>query len=305
MRVDVLRRWSGTLAILALVLGLSAASCGGGSDGGSATPGPDGGDGGDGDGDGGPPAITAGQVIFYNNCAFPVTLFMNGTSQGQIAKGGGQLSLAVSSLTQGGANVFMPYPDLTDEQCPAAYCDGWTDLGGTPGTVQREGFMWEGDDRRYATYCNPNLSGRGICAQQMNCCGSNMVQDGTYGTTFELTPNGGSGNDYVDLSTNYGSGPMSPPALCDGSNGDDCVTKAANIFFNLPIKWNTNQTCYFSSKQQEVDGSQCFEVSCAAAYQFPIDDKQTACASSSSNGYLVQYCPTGSSVPTMPSVEPD
>lgn len=294
MRVKSLWHLRGAQAALTLAFCASASCSGGGGDGtGMASPGPVG-------GDGDPPAISAGQAIFYNTCPFPVTLLWNGSSQGQIAPTGGQLSLAISSLNQGDANVFMPYPDLSATDCPAAYCDGWTALGGVPGTMQREGYMWEGDNLGYATYCNPNLSGRGICAQQMNCCGPGMVQDGTYGTTFELTPNGGGGNDYVDLSTNYGSGPTSPPALCNGSNPDNCVSAAANIFFNLPIQWSTNQTCTFSSMGTQVTGAQCFEVSCPAAYQFPVDDKQTSCPSGSSNGYLVQFCPSGSSVPSVP-----
>ena len=74
--------------------------------------------------------------------------------------------------------------------------------------------MWDSPNDTYAAYCNPNLSGRGICALQQNCCGPGMVQDGTFGTTWEFTPNGGGGNDYPDLSTNYGTGPTTPPNLC-------------------------------------------------------------------------------------------
>jgi len=59
-----------------------------------------------------------------------------------------------------------------------------------------------------------------------------MVQDGTFGTHFEFTPKGTLANDFVNLSTNYGSGPRSPPKLCDGPNVDpnDCMAKAAVIF---------------------------------------------------------------------------
>jgi hypothetical protein len=220
-----------------------------------------------------------------------------------LAANGGQVSVPVSSFNQGGQNVVMPYPNTTAAQCPAAYCDGWTALGGPPGTTQRQGFMWEGANATYAAYCNPNLSGRNICALQMNCCGPGMVQDGTFGTTWEFTPNGAGSNDYPDLSTNYGSGPMSPPHLCPyPQDPNDCVSVAANIFFNVPIKWstNTNMPCSFTSAGRRVTSLQCLTAGCPDAYQHPTDDKQCACSSSSNRGYLVEFCPPGSSMPAPP-----
>jgi hypothetical protein len=63
-----------------------------------------------------------------------------------------------------------------------------------------------------------------------------MVQDGTFGTHFEFTPKGTLANDFVNLSTNYGSGPRSPPKLCDGPNVDpnDCVA-TLSFFYNVRI----------------------------------------------------------------------
>jgi hypothetical protein len=246
--------------------------------------------------------ITAGQVTFVNNCAVSLTLKSTGGPQlGTLAANGGQTSVAVSSFNQGGANVVMPYPNTSAAQCPAAYCDGWTALGGPPGTTQRQGFMWEGGNVGYAAYCNPNLSGRGICAQQQNCCGPGMVQDGTFGTHWEFTPNGGNGLDYPDLSTNYGSGPTSPPHLCPyPQDPNDCVSAAANIFFNVPIKWTTNMACSFTSAGTQVMGLECLTVSCPDAYQHPTDDKQCACSSSPNRGYLVEFCPSGSPLPPTP-----
>ena len=237
----------------------------------------------------------AGQIKFVNACKFGLTLKSTGPQIGPLGAGG-QTSLAISSFNPGGQNVIMAYPNLTDNQCPN--CDGWTDLGGVPGTKQREGWMWEGKDAKYAAYCNPNLSGRSICAQQHNCCGTQMVQDGTFGTHFEFTPKGMPTNDFVNLSTNYGSGPHSPPKLCGpGVSPADCVTKAANIFYNVPIAWTTNLDCSFTTKGIKVKGGKCFGVNCPDAYQYPTDDKQVTCPVNASRGYVVTYCPAGSKMP--------
>lgn len=245
-----------------------------------------------------PAAITPGMITFSNACAASLTLMSNRAVIGTLAANGGQLSLALSSLVKGSANVFMPYPNLTAEQCPAAFCDGWTALGGAPGTIQREGYMWQAPNLAYAAYCNPNLSGRGICALQQNCCGPGMVQDGTFGTTWELTPDAGS-LDYPDLSTNYGYGPMDPPYLCP-DHPDDCVDAAANIFFNVPIRWSSNMICSCTSAGTMVMCRQCLGVACPDAYQHPTDDKQCACASSAARGYLVELCPEGAALPPPP-----
>ena len=239
---------------------------------------------------------TAGQVKFVNSCKYSLTVNSTGP---QIAKlgAGESKSIPISSFNQGGQNRIIVYPNLSDNQCPN--CDGWTDLGGAPGTKQREGWMWEGNDAKYAAYCNPSLSGRNICALQKNCCGTGMVQDGTFGTHFEFTPKGTPSNDFVNLSTNYGSGPHSPPKLCGtaGANPDDCVDKAAVIFYNVPIQWTTNENCSFTTKGTQVKGGKCLAASCPDAYQHPTDDKQVACSVSPSRWYVVTYCPSGSSMP--------
>ena len=240
-------------------------------------------------------AQDAGQVKFVNSCSYSLTFNSTGPQIGTLAPGASK-SIPISSFNQGGQNRIIPYPNLSDNECPN--CDGWTDLGGPPGTTQREGWMWEGKDAKYAAYCNPSLSGRGICAQQHNCCGKGMVQDGTFGTHLEFTPNAG-GVDFVNLSTNYGSGPHSPPKLCgsSGANPDDCVDKAAVIFYNVPIQWTTNQNCNFTTKGIQVKSGKCFAANCPDAYQHPTDDKQVGCPVSPSRGYVVTYCPAGSSMP--------
>jgi hypothetical protein len=237
----------------------------------------------------------AGQVKFANSCKYSLTVNSTGPQIGTLAPGA-QKSIAISSFNQGGQNRIIVYPNLADNQCPN--CDGWTDLGGPPGTKQREGWMWEGNDAKYAAYCNPSLSGRGICALQHNCCGKGMVQDGTFGTHFEFTPKGTPTNDFVNLSTNYGSGPHNPPKLCgNGVDPNDCVDRAAVIFYNVPIAWTTNLDCSFTNKSTKVKGGQCLGASCPDAYQHPTDDKQVACSVNPNRGYVVTYCPSGSNMP--------
>jgi hypothetical protein len=238
-------------------------------------------------------AQDAGLVKLVNSCKYSLTFNSTGPQIGKLAAGD-QKSIAISSFNQSAQNRIIAYPNLTDNECPN--CDGWTDLSGPPGTTQRQGWMWEGNDAKYAAYCNPSLSGRDICRQQHNCCGAGMVQDGTFGTHFEFTPNAG-GNDFVNLSTNYGSGPHSPPNLCPKGGPDDCVDKAAVIFYNVPIEWTTNLNCSFTKKGTQVKGGKCFAASCTDAYQHPTDDKQVACPVNAARGYVVTYCPAGSSMP--------
>ncbi len=238
---------------------------------------------------------TAGTVTFTNSCAYSLTLLSNGQKIGTLAAKNGKMNKPISSFINAGANVIMAYPNLGAGQFPD--CDKWTDLGGAPGTTQREAWMWEGSNTKYAAYCNPNLSGPGICALQRNCSGPGMVQDGTFGTHWEFTPGGGGSNDYVNLSTNAGSGPHSPPNLCPKGGPDDCVVAAANIFYNVPIAWTTNQACSFTGKKTQVKGLRCTSVDCADAYQHPTDDKQAGCPASAARSYTVAYCPSGSSMP--------
>jgi len=247
------------------------------------------------------PDIVAGQILFVNHCVVELTLLSDRAPLATLEPTRGRYRLAISPLPVGSPNIIQPFPNVTDAQCPAAYCDGWTALGGVPGKTQREGWMWQGDNVTYAAYCNPNLSGRNICAMQKNCCGSGMVQDGTFGTTWEFTPGHGGGNDFVDLSTNFGTGPRTPPSLCGpGVNPDNCVTKAANIFFNVPVRWSSSSDCSCTTNGTMVASRQCLEADCPDAYQYPTDDKQCACSASPSRGYLVEFCPSGSSMPDPP-----
>ena len=281
---------TGRLAAVAVLM--LAAACGGGS--GTKSVGPD--------PDVDSPTIVAGSVTFVNSCAVPLSFHSSGPAIPKLSPGGSSntVKIPIAQFNQGSQNVIIPYPDTSDAQCPADFCDGWTALGGEPGTEQREGSMWDSPNDKYAAYCNPNLSGRNICAQQMNCCGPGMVQDGTFGTLWEFTPKGIGDNDYPNLSTNYGTGPTTPPNLCPTGGPNNCVSAAANIFFNVPLRWTTNQPCWFTSQNKQVTGLQCFTADCSDAYQFPIDDKQCSCPWSAQRGYLVEYCPAGSLMPATP-----
>src|SRR5271170_2143021 len=86
----------------------------------------------------------AKQVTLTNSCSYSLTLLSNGVKKGTLAAKGGRMTLDISSLIQNGANVFIAYPNLPANQAPD--CDKWTDLGGVPGTKQREAWMWEGAD---------------------------------------------------------------------------------------------------------------------------------------------------------------
>ena len=244
-------------------------------------------------------APISADVEFVNSCTQPLNLLQAGANPKVLKtlQPGDTFTMPISAFSQAGANLIIPYPYLPASACPD--CDQWTALGGAPGTKQREGFMWESPNQKFAAYCNPALSGRGICAQQKNCCGPGMVQDGTFGTHWEFTPNTPQG-DFVNLSTNYGSGPNSPPTLCSapGADPNDCVSEAANIFYNVPVQWSTGQTCSFTTQGKQVQGLECVKVSCPDAYQHPTDDKQATCPGTDPRRtYKVEYCPSGHPLP--------
>lgn len=253
-----------------------------------------------------PAVVAPGMLTFVNNCPVDLTLYTSPTlptPPPPLAANGGQTSVSISTLNAGGSYFVIPYPNLSADQCPD--CDDWTALDPappTPAAVQREGWMWLGTNAIFAAYCNPNLSGRGICALQNNCCGPGMVQDGTFGTRFEFSPNAFAGNDFVNLSTNFGTAPCDPPPLCGSAGADpnNCVAVGASIFFNVPVNWTTNSACSYTTRGTRVTGLQCVTVDCPDAYQYPTDDKQCACSSGSERGYVVQYCPARSSMPSPP-----
>lgn len=262
-----------------------------------------------------PPTPVPGQLILYNNCAndlkimSPTSSAINGTTLLSTAN----ISYPTSggTLLQNAPNTFMVAPITTDSQCQAIACQNWTDI---QAAGQREGYMWENNTPSgnnnlvYAAYCQPTNAAANQCTTTTGtpCCGSQMNYDKTFGTTFEITPYGGTNlnQDFVDISTNYGSGPTTPPALCNGPsptpnptpNPNNCVTASANIFFNVPVQvtMTSGNSCNFPQGGTNLI---CTAVSCTDAYQYPEDNKQVACPSGTT-GYVVTFCPSGYPLPT-------
>lgn len=272
---------------------------------------------------GAPPEPVDGQLTIYNNCSTPIKIMsptsstINGTTlqsyasaQYPTAAGGG--------LGQNTPNTFLFAPITSDAQCAQAQCGNWTDI---QATGQRMGYMWMNnatnnppghDNLVFAAYCQPTNAAAGQCATTSStpCCGSQMNYDKTFGTTFEITPNGGttSDQDFIDLSTNFGSGPTAPPTLCGtpGADPNNCVTATANIFFNVPIQVITtltnnqppNPQCTYPQGGTSLS---CTAVNCPDAYQYPEDTKQVACPAGT--GYVVTLCPGASQLPSLGQAE--
>ena len=207
-------------------------------------------------------------------------------------------------MTVGGSNVFFAYPMMDNEQHKCPDCCAWGEaLGPYYQHTQREGWMWMGENAKYAAYCNPSIA-RGVPCNAQAACGPEMTMDGTFGTHFEITPT--SGNDSANLSTNYGSGPYTPPHLCPYGDGNDCVSTDANIFFNIPIKWWTESLsgspdCTFRAGEHQTMQNEfaCSDVACKDAYMHPTDDKQVTCPASPERTYYVEYCADGNDLPSV------
>ncbi|MDD2769093.1 MAG: hypothetical protein PHT19_10175 [Methylococcus sp.] len=265
---------------------------------------------------GNPPQPVAGQLTLYNNCNSPIK-FMSPTSNSingttlQPYDSTSYPTAAGGGLGQNTPNTFMFAPITTDAQCAQVQCSNWTDI---QATGQRMGYMWMNNTSNsppgnnnlvYAAFCQPTNAAAGQCTTTSStpCCGSQMNYDKTFGTTFEITPNGGTSNnqDFVDLSTNYGSGPNSPPTLCSASGADpnNCVNATANIFFNVPIgvTMSSGASCTFPQGGSSLS---CTDVSCPDAYQYPEDNKQVACPAGT--GYVVTLCPGASQLPSLGQV---
>ena len=146
---------------------------------------------------------------------------------------------------------------------------------------------------KYARFCQQTNAAVGQCTNSGTnnpCCGPNENMDGTFGTLFELTPFGGAtkNQDFTDISTNFGTGPTTPP--CVGS-GPNCVAQNANIFFSIPILMQSTNTCTFTTKGTQRNSLTCLTADCSDAYQTPTDDKQMTCPSANA-GYQVTFCPS-------------
>ena len=258
------------------------------------------------------PTPQAGEVTLYNRCDVPLK-FMSPSNPATLngivipAKGHKDLSIT-GDLNVGNNNTIHVAPQTTASQCEAAQCPGWADIQYQPfpdNQAQRAGFMWEAPNEVQAAYCQATNAGAKQCSGEGGatpCCGPKMNFDSTFGTLWEITPFSGD-QDFVNLSTNFGSGPHAPPTLCSaqGADPDDCVAMNANVFFNVPVKIEMHGgacSCGSLSSQSSI---QCLKASCSDAYQHPTDPKQCVCSSGGERAYLVTYCPQGSPLPELSS----
>jgi hypothetical protein len=262
---------------------------------------------------GNPPVPIVGQLTLYNNCAVPIKIMSptSNTIDGTTLQSFDSTTYPTGSgggLAQNAPNTFMFAPITSDSQCTLAQCSNWTDIQ-TAG--QRMGYMWMDNASNtppgnnnlvFAAYCQPTNAAASQCTTTSStpCCGSQMNFDRTFGTTFEITPNGGTANtqDFLDLSTNFGSSPTAPPTLCSapGADPNNCVTATANVFFNVPIDVaiSNSGNCSFP---QGGSGLSCTDISCSDAFQYPEDNKQVACPAGT--GYVVTLCPGTHQLPVL------
>lgn len=245
-----------------------------------------------------------GKLIIYNNCNRSLKLMSptdGSTINGVVVNSGDSVTYSTTAdLAAEQPHTIMVAPITTKAECAKLSCGNWSDIQ-KPG--QREGYMWD-NNPLFAAYCQPTNTAAKQCGQATEyCCGPDMNYDMTFGTTFEITPNNkATGKDFMDLSTNYGSGPNSPPTLCSSPNADpnNCVTETANIFYNVPVsvEMNNSSACTFPNGGP---GLSCTEAGCPDAYQTPTDPKgQVACPIGT--GYVVTYCPGSSQLPALTSL---
>lgn len=257
-----------------------------------------------------PPVPRAGSITLYNRCDVPLK-FMSpsnpATLNGVVVRSKGHTNLRIDhDLNAGQNNTILVAPLTTALQCAEAKCQDWTDIHYRPlsaNQIQRAGFMWGAPNLTQAAYCQATNAGAQQCSgnsQKSPCCGPSMNYDSTFGTLWEITPASGS-QDFLNLSTNFGSSPHSPPMLCSasGADPDDCVAINANVFFNVPVKIEMKGgACSCGSLRTRTEIS-CLEASCEDAYRHPTDPKQCVCSSGGSRAYLVTYCPEGAELPAL------
>jgi hypothetical protein len=237
---------------------------------------------------GDPAEIQPGFLIVHNSCSKPLTIMVppGKTIQQFVLQPGA--SSTPFSLTDVGTNMgFKPAPNISAEECTSVSCSGWKSV--LDADQCREASQWEGDNTKYASYCNPALVVAGTCDSQDNCCGPGMVQDYGFGTFFEISIQ--APNDNPDISTN---------SNCQCGSGEDLCTEGSPIFYNVPMKWTTNNDCSMGSAGKSVKGAECTSVTCPDAYTHPTDDKQVSCPNDNTNrGYVLEYCPDNNNLPAI------
>ena len=254
------------------------------------------------------PTPKPGYVTLYNRCDVALK-FMSpsnpATLNGIVVQPSHHRDLEIArDLNLAAHNTILVAPQTTVEECKAAQCEEWAAIRYSPLTnnaKQRAGYMWEAPNAGKAAYCQATNAAAEQCSTDYAntpCCGPKMNYDATFGTLWEITPHSGH-HDYLNLSTNYGSGPRLPPELCSapGATADDCVTVNANIFFNVPVKIEmVGGSCVCGSLNQR-DSISCLDASCPDAYRHPTDRKQCACSAGGARSYLATYCPSGGLLP--------
>lgn len=228
---------------------------------------------------------SARSLTLMNSCKYPVSINLNSQNKPvqtfTILSGNSALYDLNTDLSQNGSNAFHAVlaPPPGQGLCSSRNCNTWSkQLQKTPATGY--GSNWQGKWEKYANVCQATMAAAGQCPSsggQSTCCGSSIIQDGTFGSLFEITPNGYSSNDYIDISTNYSS-----------ASGPSPFTP---VFFSVPFMVSFSGSACISNNISIPTSSPlvCLHANCKSAYQYAIDPKQLACPNSDT--YTVTYCP--------------
>ena len=246
------------------------------------------------------PAIVPGQVVFYNGCNHDLIIRPNtGLANFTLDMNGGTKSF---TLAQVGSNQFFFAAVKTSQQ----ECNNLNNCIDWGNTLQNpkchDVAQWTGNNLVFATYCNAVLANAQAC-NQGTCCGPNLKTDAAWGSLFEINiETSDNSQDSPDISTNSN-------CTCSTSPGPAECLLGNPIFFNIPFKWTTNQSCHAGWSTTPVSGAECLTADCADAYTWPEDSKQVTCpltplpTPNPNRGYLIQYCPDGHQLPTIKATE--
>lgn len=228
---------------------------------------------------------SARSLTLVNSCKYPVAININSNNQPvrtvTIPSGTSVPFDLNTQLAQNGSNAFhaVMAPPKGSGICSSTNCNTWSK------TLQKNpakgyGSNWLGKSEKYAKVCQATMAAAVQCPSkggQSSCCGTNINQDGSFGSLFEITPNGYGSNDYIDISTNYSSASGPSPF--------------APVFFSIPFMVSFSGSACISNNISIPTSSPlvCLHADCDDAYQYAIDPKQLACPNSDT--YTVTYCP--------------